>query len=145
MGKKTSRRRLHPEDALFLHTRTVKNKILLALAGLIAGLGIGVFLGWNVWPVEFYDTDYSSLHPDYKFEYAVMVGAAYELDGDWEQAKNRLAELKEADLGTWLRDLIHQAIADGQDQIKIRHLVSLAKPLGVKTEIMDPFARESDK
>lgn len=129
--------------APFFYT-TVRNKILLALAGLVAGLGIGVFLGWNVWPVEFYDTDASALHPVYKFEYAVMVGAAYELDGDWERAADRLAELKEPDLESWLRDLIHQAIADGQDPVKIRHLVSIAEPLGAKTDIMAPFARESD-
>ncbi len=115
-------------------------KILLALAGLLAGLGLGLFLGWNVWPVEFFDTDVSYLHPAYKFEYAVMVGAAYELDRDSERASQRLAELKEPDLVTWLRDLIHQAIADGQDPVKIRHLVSIARPLGAETEIMAPFA-----
>jgi hypothetical protein len=122
----------------------VRIKILLPLAGLLAGLGLGLFLGWIVWPVEFYDTDVSFLHPTYKFEYAVMVGAAYELDGNWERAAERLAELREPDLTTWLRDLIHQAIADGQDPVKIRHLVSIAGPLGAKTEIMAPFAREVD-
>ena len=123
----------------------MRNKLLLALAGLVAGLGIGLFLGWIVWPVEFYDTDYSSLHPAYKFEYAVMVGAAYEMDGDWERASGRLDALREAELGIWLRDQIHQAIADGQEPPKIQHLVSLAGPLGVKTEIMAPFAREADR
>ena len=122
----------------------MKIKILLALAGLLAGFGLGLFLGWNVWPVEFYDTDVSYLHPAYKFEYAVMVGAAYELNGDWEQAAQRLAELKEPDLTTWLRDLIHQAIADGQDPVEIRHLVSIAGPQGAETDVMAPFAGESD-
>jgi len=112
----------------------------LALAGLVVGLGIGVFLGWNVWPVEYYDTEFAILHPTYKFEYAVMVGAAYELDGDWERAENRLAALEEVEVGTWLRDQIHHAIADGRDPLKIRHLISLAEPLGVKTDIMAPFA-----
>jgi len=120
----------------------VNRRALLVLAGLAVGLGIGVFLGWNVWPVEYYDTDLPLLHPSYKFEYAVMVGAAYELNGNWEQASERLAALDQDDVGIWLRDLIHRAIADGRDPIKIRHLIRLAEPLGVRTEIMEPFAGE---
>ena len=118
----------------------MKEKVLLALAGLIVGLAIGIYLGWNVWPVEYYDTDFPSLHPVYKVEYAVMVGAAYELDGDWERAASRLTELGEEEVGAWLRQTIHEAIADGRDAAQIRHLVSLAEPLGVETEIMAPFA-----
>lgn len=127
-----------------LFLRAVNKRALLVLVGLAVGLGIGVFLGWNVWPVEYYDTDLSLLHPSYKFEYAVMVGAAYELNGDWQEASERLAALGEEDPGAWLRDLIHRAIADGRDPVKIRHLISLAEPLGVKTEIMEPFAGEEN-
>ncbi len=105
------------------------------------GLGIGIFLGWYVWPVQYYDTDFSALHPDHQLEYVAMVGAAYELDGDWQRAEQRLAALQRDNLGDWLRDSIHHAIAQGQDPIKIGHLISLAKPLGVKTEIMEPFSR----
>jgi len=120
--------------------RAVKEKALLALAGLVAGLAIGIFLGWNVWPVQYYDTDFPSLHPVYKVDYAVMVGAAYELAGDWERAASRLAGLGEEEVGAWLRQTIHEAIAAGRDPTEIRHLVSLAEPLGVSTEIMAPFA-----
>ena len=116
-------------------------KVVLALAGLAVGIGLGLYLGWVVWPVEYYDTDLTSFHPQYQFEYAVMVGAAYELDGDWARATDRLDGLGHDDIGPWLRDLIHQSIAGGRDPVKIGHLISLADPLGVRTEIMDPFAR----
>lgn len=118
----------------------MKAKALLVLVGLIAGLSAGIHLGWNVWPVEYYDTDVSALHPAHKIEYAVMVGAAYELDGDWQRAANRLDRLGQEDVGSWLRQIIHEAIADGRDPTEIRHLVSLASPLGVESDIMAPFS-----
>lgn len=120
----------------------MKRSIILVIIGLIAGLGIGLYLGWYVWPVEFYDTDFASLHPQYKFELAVMVGAAYEQDGNWERAASRLQSMGEPDTAGYIRDMIHQAIANGQDPTKIRHLVSLADPLGIRTDIMEPFTRK---
>lgn len=118
----------------------MKTNALLVLVGLVAGVAIGVHLGWNVWPVEYFDTDIAALHPSYKIEYAVMVGAAYELDGDWQRAASRLSRLGEQEMGAWLRQTIHEAIADGRDVTEIRHLVSLAAPLGVESELMAPFA-----
>jgi hypothetical protein len=118
--------------------------VALALIGLAAGLGIGLYLGWVAWPVEYYDTDVASFHDQYQFEYAVMVGASYELDGNWERAEQRLSALGQDELGRWLRDLIHRSIAEGQDPVKIGHLISLAEPLDVRTEIMEPFARTTE-
>jgi len=115
--------------------------LALALIGLAVGLGIGLYLGWVAWPVQYYDTDVASFHPQYQFEYAVMVGASYELDGNWGRAEQRLRALGQDELGRWLRDLIHRSIAEGRDPVKIGHLISLAEPLGVKTEIMEPFSR----
>lgn len=119
-------------------------RILLALIGLAAGVGIGLLLGWNVWPVEYYDTEIPALHSTYKSEYAVMVGAAYELDGDWEQATDRLAALQETDIGAWLRDLIHEYVAAGRDPVSIRYLMNMADRLGVRSDIMESFAGEDD-
>jgi len=115
--------------------------LALALIGLAVGLGIGLYLGWVAWPVQYYDTDVASFHPQYQFEYAVMVGASYELDGNWGHAEQRLRALGQDELGRWLRDLIHRSIAEGRDPVKIGHLISLAEPLDVKTEIMEPFSR----
>jgi hypothetical protein len=116
------------------------NRVTWALIGLAVGIGIGLYLGWVAWPVQYYDTDFASFRPQYQFEYAVMVGASYELDGDWERAEQRLSRLEQEDVGRWLQELIHRSIAEGQDSVKISHLISLAEPLKVKTEIMEPFA-----
>jgi hypothetical protein len=116
-------------------------RVVLAFVGLAVGLGIGFYLGWVAWPVEYYDTDLASFDPRYQFEYAVMVGASYELDGNWERAEARLDDLEQEDIGRWLRDLIHRSIAEGRDPVKIGHLISLTEPLGVKTDIMGPFVR----
>jgi hypothetical protein len=116
-------------------------RVALALIGLAVGLGIGLYLGWIAWPVQYYDTDMTSFHPQYQFDYAVMVGAAYELDGNWERAAERLDALGQPDPGPWLQHLILDSISQGRDPVKIGHLISLADPLGVRTEIMDPFVR----
>ncbi len=119
--------------------KAVKATVTFILIGLAAGLGLGLLFGWVVWPVEYYDADVAAFHPKYKLEYAAMVGASYELDGNWELAAARLQALQEEDTGAWLRDSIHRAIAEGQDPTMIRHLITLADPLGVKSELMKPF------
>ena len=121
----------------------MKTKLLIAALGLVLGLGLGFLLGWFVWPVEYYDTDLTALHPDYQVDYAVMVGAAYEQDNNWPRAEARLLALGEPDLVTWLQTTIHRAIAKGRDPVEIRHLVSLTDPLDARTEIMEPFAGDS--
>ncbi len=117
----------------------MKRPVPLAAVGFLLGLGLALVLGWVIWPVEYYDTEVLFLHPTYKFEYAVMVGAAYELDSDWERAAGRLLALEEPDMGVWVRDQTHLAIAANEDPVKIQHLISLARPLGVTSEIMEAF------
>jgi hypothetical protein len=60
---------------------------------LLIGLGLGALggavTGWLV-PAQEVSANLSKLHPDYKAEYAVMVGAAYAVNGDWDLAQARL-------------------------------------------------------
>ena len=66
--------------------------IALVILGLLAGVGVGLLLGWVVVPVEYVDTAIADLHPDYKEEYILLVASAYSLDGDLEKAVDYLRQ-----------------------------------------------------
>jgi len=69
---------------------TLKMRVLLGLAlGLLAGL----VLGWLFLPLEYVDTDPSSLRIDFRTDYVLMTAEAYTGDGDIELAQVRLAAL----------------------------------------------------
>ncbi len=60
---------------------------LALLAGVIAGL----FYGWKIDPVEFYDLTPDTLRADYKADYVLMTAEAYHADQDPGLAARRLA------------------------------------------------------
>jgi len=120
----------------------VRKIVLLSLAAMAVGLALGLVLGWVVWPVQYYDTDFASLHPEHRLDYVLMVAAVYQDDGDWPRALTRLQALDEPDLPGWVRDLTHRAIAEARDLSQIRRLVALSSALGVRSDLMEPFARD---
>ncbi len=113
--------------------------VALVALGFIAGVGLGLLLGWVVWPVRYYDTSIAELAPEYKEEYTVLVASAYALDGDLEKARARLARLEVPNLDLWVKDLTDRYIDEGQDQADIQALVELAHGLGVDTPRMAAY------
>ena len=113
-----------------------KAGVALFLLGLALGLGLGVLVGWGIWPVEYYDTDPVDLKAEHKEDYVVLVCAAYALNGDLDQAKARLAKLEEEDVAQVVADLAQEYLQRGEDQVVTRNLVMLADALGSSTEAM---------
>jgi len=113
--------------------------VLVLLAGLVVGLGLGFLLGWGVWPVQYYDTDPVDLRDEHKEDYIVLVSATYALNRDLAQAKDRLAKLEEADVAQVVADLAQSYLERGEDNISTRNLVMLADALGTSTEAMIAF------
>lgn len=68
---------------------------LYFLITVAAGLGIGLYYGWVVSPVEFYDTSPDTLRIDYKVDYMLMTAEAFARDGDVLLARRRMAMLGE--------------------------------------------------
>jgi hypothetical protein len=66
------------------------SKFLIAV---ILGAAAGLFYGWVVNPVEYVDIAPESLREDYKTDYVLMVGEAYQVDRDIGLAVRRLALL----------------------------------------------------
>jgi hypothetical protein len=63
------------------------------LIAVLLGAAAGLFYGWVVNPVEYVDIAPESLREDYKTDYVLMVGEAYQVDQDLGLAVRRLALL----------------------------------------------------
>lgn len=63
------------------------------LIAVVVGAAAGLFYGWVVNPVEYVDIAPESLREDYKTDYVLMVGEAYQVDRDLGLAVRRLALL----------------------------------------------------
>ena len=118
-----------------------------ALLTLLIGLGVGalggVLFGWAQ-PIHDLTVGVSKLHPEYKADYTVMVGAAYALDGDWDTAQARLGKLAEPDPAAYIVVLAEQYIAEGRSPDDIRNLVRLAARFGYTTSPMQPYLSPSE-
>ena len=103
------------------------------LFGLVAGLVVGLFLGWWVWPVEWTATSLKDLKPEYKNEYIAMVSAAYARDGNLERAVRRLNSLQAGNPEQLVVALAERYIAEGHDVDEIQCLAGLAEGLGMRS------------
>jgi len=113
--------------------------IVLALVGTAAGVGLGLWYGWEIDPVEYTDTSIAYLHPIYRDEYVRLVSSAYALDGDLDTARARLVLLEVPDPAAAVADLAERAIAEGVGASDIALLARLAADLGVDRSALEPY------
>jgi hypothetical protein len=113
--------------------------LLTLLLGLVAGIGLGLYLGWVAWPTEFTQADPVTLRDHYRRDYALMIAATYSLDQELVAARRRLANLDEDDGNAWLLTVTVDAILAQEDPDDIRHLVKLATDLGLYSPVLQPF------
>ena len=118
--------------------------ILLASVAVLGGMGLGLWYGWVLDPVEYRDTDVSHLASVYRDEYVLMVSEAYALDGDLDAARARLAQLSTSDPGLLVADQAQAAIARGASQLDIQALARLATALGARREAFAPYLEGGD-
>ena len=119
-------------------TTTRRRASLTTFLPLLAGIGLGLLIGWLA-PVQRFTTGFDRLHPDYKADYVVMVGNAYLLDGDWPTAEARLIALDVVNLPAYVGGLTERYIAEGRNVNDIRGLVSLSVALGYTSPVMEPY------
>jgi hypothetical protein len=112
---------------------------LLAVVGLVGGVGLGLWYGWMVAPVEWTDTDLVHLHPYYKDEFVLMVSTAYALDGDLGTARARIAMLALPDPANAVADLTERYIDQSAPAAQIRALAQLADAMGAARETFGPY------
>lgn len=77
-----------------------EQRFIAGVAGaFVVGLFLGlVVLGWNLWPVEYYDTDPSDLKLTHKNTFIALVADSYALNQDTATARARLDLLEEPEI-----------------------------------------------
>ena len=109
------------------------------LLALVAGLGLGLFIGWVVSPVQYVDTDPPSLRQDYKDDYVLMIAADYARTEDLVLARARLAGLGYGDPGPAVAAVASRFIAADAPESDLRHLAQLARAFNALTPGLQPY------
>lgn len=107
--------------------------------GLILGAGVGLFLGWVVWPIEFSDAEPAVMEERFQADYALMIATVYSEEYDLSTARRRLTGLGKEDTGRWVLGLAVDHILNGEVESEILPLVKLANDLGHFSPIMEPY------
>jgi hypothetical protein len=103
----------------------------LAVIALIAGLGLGLLYAWQISPVEWTDTDPSSMRRDLQVDYLRMVVESYFITNDEGQAQYRY-ELLGPDREEILSDLA--ALEDGVSSEALQQFDALVRSGGADIE-----------
>jgi hypothetical protein len=145
MGSPLSLRK--PRGERLKHWRAwILDPKILFIGGTLLGIGLGLVLGWLVWPVSYFDTDYFDLRADYRDDFVVMVGALDALQQDVGTSRELLALLSDPNtprsIESIIVDVTERYIARGANPVDIHHLVNLAEALGAVTTPMQPYLIE---
>ena len=117
--------------------------IALLLLGLAIGGGLGLLIGWVIWPTEYTEATPIILQDAYRQDYLQMIAAAYSEDEDLATAITRLDSLGNNG-SDQLFSLMLDTILIGQDEAEIRQLVQLAAALGYTSPAMQPYLPEPE-
>jgi hypothetical protein len=116
---------------------------LLFIGGALLGIGLGLVVGWLLWPVSYTDTDVYDLRADYRDDFVVMVGALNALEQDAAKARQLLELLSDPSaprpIEAIVVDVAERYIARGANPADIGYLVRLAESLGSVTTPMQPY------
>ncbi|PKN97672.1 MAG: hypothetical protein CVU42_15390 [Chloroflexi bacterium HGW-Chloroflexi-4] len=96
------------------------------LTGLIIGLIIGLILSATALPVQYINTDPSTLSDDAKAAYRIMVAQAYLAEGDGGRARARLALLQEVNPAEVVIAQAQSMLAESGNDASARALALLA-------------------
>lgn len=111
----------------------------LLLLGLVIGAALGLFYGWVISPVQYTETDPSTLSAADKQQYLALVASAYKVDHNLDRARLRLAKLKDPNTITTLTALAQQMAANGEDASALAVLASDLsgglQPVGSATQV----------
>jgi hypothetical protein len=108
------------------------------LVGVLIGLAVGVFLGWEQFPVEYTNSSMSALAPRHQEEYTVMVAEGYLYDQDINSALTRLQPLGKENIFDYIQDLTERLISQSKVPF-IPPMVALAEAVGRLTPAMEIY------
>src|SRR5260221_13041968 len=70
-----------------------RTALIIMLAGLAAGDGLGLYVGWAAAPAQYVDTAPNSLQRAFKHDYILMIATSYADGGDLPASPTQLAYL----------------------------------------------------
>jgi Flp pilus assembly protein CpaB len=114
-------------------------KIMVSLIAVAVGVGLGVVIGWYVWPVTYTEAQPNRMGASWKDESIWMAAQAFAYDHDLEAAQVRLRPLGSDDLGTLVLDRATRAIEQNLSPMQITDLVRLAAALGARSPQTDVY------
>jgi hypothetical protein len=112
---------------------------IVLLICLVAGVGLGLYYGYVVSPVQYTNTELTSLRQADKDDYILMTAATYAGDSDLEAARARVTSLGYKDAGQAVADTTERYIKAGRPTADLRRLVYLAIGLKTVTPAMQPY------
>jgi hypothetical protein len=113
------------------------------LVGLVIGVGVGLYLGWEQFPARTVNGPATSLDQNYKDDYTVMIAAGYAGDHDLNGALERMRILGLPNIPEYVQQVTERYISNSQDVNDIRLLVGLSEDMGRLTPIMEPYRQVS--
>jgi len=125
-----------------MEMRKLNRKLLILIAiapvGCLAGLLFGLFIGWQLLPVEYTNTEIGDLSPSDTEEFVVMVATEFCSGGDVARAHLRLTELDVANPEQYVAYLADKYVQEdrGAADRDTLDLVCLAEGLNVSSQSM---------
>ncbi len=99
------------------------------LLWLTVGVGLGLYGGWVVAPVEYMDTSPATLQQVYKDDYVLMLATAYAAEGDLAAAEAGLLTLGLTDPAAATLATADRLEGSGYPAQDLEHLRALADAL----------------
>lgn len=113
--------------------------LVSVVVGAVIGVIAGFLIGWVIAPVQYVNSPLNLLAREYKYEYTVLVAAAYQQDNDLNLAIARLRPLDIDNIPNWVQDVTERYISQGRNVSDITDLVALAEAFGRLTPSMEPY------
>ena len=96
---------------------------------ILVGIGLGLLVGWSLFPVQYANTSPASLRSDYKLDYLLMTAEIYQSDGNLADAQARLTILGEENITRLVQQAATDAGDRGYDTRDLNKIVHLAQDL----------------
>ena len=122
----------------------IRPVLVFIVLGVVAGFGVGAIFGYFVMPVKYIGTDVSNLRSAQKDDWVMMVSAAYALDNNLGDARQRISRIDQDPVMalSYVADVAQRSI-DQNDIRNARNVSALAVALGVGTTTMRSYASDS--
>ncbi len=116
-----------------------KRALLVFLAGIVLGAGLGLYLGWVAVPVRLVDVVPGDLEAPYQEDYLRLIAATYQMDGNQALAQSRVLSLNRSDWRGWILQEAVDAVLTDPAGLETRQLVLLADALGIESPAFAPY------